>query len=137
MRSAGMAGLVPVQDFHDLHAGGKTRTPPNGFLVYVAKSAWSAGQAPAGFFRFSGLSRDDGKEGDEFDGYGLVYTMLDLVIVVVRVFFTEPTRFVPFDDQRFAEAIARVWPVIPKGIVWPPQGALTERGLEALSGGSL
>jgi len=137
MRSSGLAGLVPAQDYLDFQAGGETRTPPSGFLVHMGRSAWSVGQAPAGFFRFSGLSRDDREEGDEFDGYGLIYTMLDLVIMVVRVFFTEPTRFIPFDDQRFAEVIARVWPVTPEGVIWPPDAALTGRGLEELSGGSL
>jgi hypothetical protein len=137
MRSVNGASLVPSEDYQALQAGGETRLPPDGFLVYVAKSAWSAGQAPAGFVRLSGLHRDGSKEGDEFDGYALIFTMLDLVILVIRVFLTVPTRFVPFDDERFAASIARVWPTTPSNIAWPLPAVLSERALEALGGGSL
>jgi hypothetical protein len=137
MRSSDSLELIPPEDYRAICGGGETHTPPSGFLVHVARSAWSVRSAPAGFFRLSGLSREGSKEGNEFDGYALTFSMLDLVILVIRVFLTEPTRFVPFDDQRFSKVIARVWPISPEGIVWPPPGAFTERGLEELSGGSL
>jgi hypothetical protein len=137
MRSSSFLKLIPAEDYQAICEGGETRTPPSGFLVYLAKSAWSVGHAPAGFFRFSGLSREGSEEGDEFDGYALVFTMLDLVIVVIRVFLTEPTRYIPFDDERFAAFLARVCPMTPEGVTWPPDAAFTAQGLEALSGGSL
>jgi hypothetical protein len=137
MRSSGGADLIPTEDYRAICAGGSSRLPPNGFLIHVAKSAWSVGHAPAGFVRLAGLHRDGAKEGDEFDGYALTFTMLDLVIVVIRVFLIEPTRFIPFDDERFASNIVRIWPAVPAGFSWPPPAALTEEGLQALGGGAI
>jgi hypothetical protein len=137
MRSSGPLGLIPGADYRAMYAGGKTRTPPSGFLVHLAKSAWSVGSAPAGLFRLAGLNREGSKEGDEFDGYALTFAMLDLVVLVIRVFLTEPTRFIPFDDERFAEVVPRAWPVSPDGIAWPPKGSLTKHGIESLGGGLL
>lgn len=136
MRSSDLLELIPVDDYRAVRAEGVSRTPPSGFLVHLARSAWSGRSAPAGFFRLSGLSREGSKEGDQFDGYALIFTMLDLVIIVIRVFLTEPTRFIPFDDEQLASHIARVWPISPR-VAWPPQRAFTERGLEELGGGSL
>jgi hypothetical protein len=137
MRSSGPLDLIPTDDYRAIRAGGVTRTPPDGFLVHLGRSAWSAGSAPAGLFRLSGVSREGSEEGDEFDGYALIFSMLDLVIMVIRVFLTEPTRYIPFDDERFAALMARVWPISPHAVAWPPEGAFTERGLEAISGGPL
>ncbi len=125
-----------VDDYHDLYACKESRMPPDGFLVHIARAAWSVKRAPAGYFRLSGINRQEG-EGDKFDGYALVFSALDLVVIILRVFGVKPTRFIPFDDERFADAIRRVWPIEPAGVTWPPEKALTWEGLEVFSGGRM
>ena len=77
---------IPLQDdYRDVYGSSQSRMPPDGFLVHIARAAWSAKQAPAGYFRLSGINRPRGK-GDEFDGYAVIFAALDLVVIVIRVF---------------------------------------------------
>jgi hypothetical protein len=134
---SGAAGLPLADDYREVYASRQSRMPPEGFLVHIARAAWSARRAPAGFFRLTGIHREGREQGDEFDGYAITFTALDVVVHVIRVPGIKPHGLVPFDDPRFGRAIRRIWPIQPNGVDWPPDDALTWAGLEAMSGGKM
>lgn len=130
-------GIPPPEDYRRIYESRDSQMCTDGFLVYAATASWSDNRAPAGFFRLVGIGRESRKEGDKFDGYALTFTALDLVVMVIRLFGAKPTRFVPFDDQKFETIIRRIWPVQPGGVDWPPRVRLTKQGLISLSGGAM
>lgn len=100
--------------------------------VYTAKAAWSEHRATSpGFFRLNGLIRGREKRGKQ-DGYLLTFTVLDLVVQVLRVFEDERAEFIY--GPSLAPSVARIWPPIDS-FVWPPGPALTKAGVLALAGG--
>jgi hypothetical protein len=137
IHQTGLTKLPLESDYREIHDCRNSRMAPDGFLVVIAKAAWSAERAPAGYFRLTGISRAGRKEGSEFDGYALTFSVLDVVVMIVRIPGVNPTRIVPFDDERFERAICRIWPVTTTGVSWPPEGALTWAGMDAFSGGRM
>lgn len=136
-RSDPHSELLDPQDYRDLYALRDSHSLPNYFTVYAGRTAWSEQRAPNGFFRMSGLSRGPIDEGDRYEGYALTFSVLNLVVVVLRL--GEGDERAEFHQlpgsPSVTGAIRRVWPV-GRPIIWPPGAAITGSGLDALAGGA-
>lgn len=127
---------IDPQDYKDLYAARQDRlSPPDYLTIYTAQAAWSTNKAPNGFYRMTGLAREDSDPETGFDGYALTFSVLDFAGIVLRLRGDERgtfTRFAGSDDVN--RAVGQIWPV-RKTFVWPPGGALTAKGLVLIAGG--
>jgi hypothetical protein len=104
--------------------------------VYTGKTGWSSGHSRyEGFFRLNGISRSDRENGDQADGYVIAFTVLDLVILVMRVIDDDRAEFFQLGHRpSLTASIRRIWPTTDS-CVWPPGPVLTQAGVSALAGG--
>lgn len=129
--------LVPIEsgDYRALYELRDTDRLPDPFTVYTAKVGWSAGKAAPGFFRLNGVARSDREDRDKFDGYVIAFSVLDLVVLILRIAGDNRAEFLQFGHSpRLTETVAQIWPP-SESFIWPPGPALTHKGLAALAGG--
>lgn len=123
---------LPIEHYRELYEARDCEALPAAVSVTTARVAWSAGQAPPLFYRLNmiALGGRPSERGDA-DGYLITFSMLDLVIQVLRLYNDETSQFRHPSD--LAAQVRSIWPT-SKRFIWPPGAALTNEGLEALSG---
>jgi hypothetical protein len=125
-------GRIPEDHYRDLYETRDQPRLPEQFTVYTAKAAWSSKAAEPGFFRLNGLALG-GKKRNQQDGYLLTFTVLDLVVQVLRVFGDDRAEFI--HRPGLSPSVARIWPTV-ESFTWPPGPALTKAGILAVAGAS-
>ena len=123
-------GRIPVEDYHELYQTRDEPQLPATFTVYTGKTAWSSRRAAAGFYRLNGIAIGGQKRGRQ-DGYVLTFTVLDLLIQVVRVFGDDRAAWVEGPGSR--SSLAQIWPA-RDSFVWPPGPPLTKADVLRVAG---
>lgn len=108
--------------------------PPKAVKVAIGKTAWSADRAKPAFFHLNGMapSAAIAAREDQVDGYLATFSVLDLVFHVFRIYEHTDRNFDLPDP--LGASMQHIWPIRRSSFNFPPGPALTDRGLDMISG---
>jgi hypothetical protein len=131
-RTSASKDLMPPDHYRELYMLRDEQHPPPLARVYTARAGWSQDRADFAFYRLNAvqLRTTPPPQPDQIDGYLATFSVLDLVVQIFRP-FAEEGEWLHRPD--LASSVAQLWPPL-SSFTWPPGPALTQAGVQAISG---